>query len=157
MLRFWQETCVEIDRIVQIVELIRKSQSSYVAIENDLSNERTQIREGCSKKKNYPYLSLVMTNPDFRMVRKQRRRSADQRLRFRYTDSTIPLLPKSEIPSLWPSARFMSDLVGNPQDRFSHNKARGNICEMSFQVDLDFFVTDYQIDVVLKFKAFHAR
>ena len=29
--------------------------------------------------------------------------AADQRLCFRYTDSTIPLLPKSEISSLWPS------------------------------------------------------
>ena len=31
-------------------------------------------------------------------------READQRLCFRYTDSTIPLLPKSEIPSLLLSA-----------------------------------------------------
>ena len=31
-------------------------------------------------------------------------READQRLCFRYTDSTIPLLPKSEISSLWPSS-----------------------------------------------------
>ena len=30
-------------------------------------------------------------------------READQRLCFRYTDSTIPLLPKSEISSLSPS------------------------------------------------------
>ena len=30
-------------------------------------------------------------------------READQRLCFRYTDSTISLLPKSEISSLWPS------------------------------------------------------
>ena len=29
-------------------------------------------------------------------------READQRLCFRYSDSTIPLLPKSEISSLWP-------------------------------------------------------
>ena len=29
-------------------------------------------------------------------------READQRLSFRYTDSTIPLLPKSEITSLYP-------------------------------------------------------
>ena len=29
---------------------------------------------------------------------------ADQRLCFRYTDSTIPLLLKSEISSLWPSS-----------------------------------------------------
>ena len=31
-------------------------------------------------------------------------READQRLCFRYTESTIPLLPKSEISSLWPSS-----------------------------------------------------
>ena len=36
-------------------------------------------------------------------------READQRLCFRFTDSTTPLLPKYEIPSL-----------GNPEDRFSH-------------------------------------
>ena len=30
-------------------------------------------------------------------------READQRLSFRYTDSTIPLLPKSEMSSLYPS------------------------------------------------------
>ena len=35
-------------------------------------------------------------------------READQRLCFRYIDSTIPLL---------------SDLVGNPEGRFSHNEA----------------------------------
>ena len=42
----------------------------------------------------------------------------DQRLCFRYKDGTIPLLPKSEIPSLYPSAEFVSDLVGHPKDRF---------------------------------------
>ena len=31
-------------------------------------------------------------------------READQRFCFRYSDSTIPLLPKSEISSLWPSS-----------------------------------------------------
>ena len=31
-------------------------------------------------------------------------READQRLCFRYTDSTIPLLPKSEISKLQPSS-----------------------------------------------------
>ena len=31
-------------------------------------------------------------------------READQRLCFSYTDSTIPLLSKSEISSLWPSS-----------------------------------------------------
>ena len=36
----------------------------------------------------------------FLHMRKQRRRSASRYLCFRYTDSTIPLLPKSEISSL---------------------------------------------------------
>ena len=31
-------------------------------------------------------------------------READQRLCFRYTDSTIPLLPIHKISSLWPSS-----------------------------------------------------
>ena len=55
-------------------------------------------------------------------------READQRLCFRYTDSTSPLLPKSE--NFKPlailcgcAARFVSDLVQNPKDRFSHNEA----------------------------------
>ena len=55
-------------------------------------------------------------------------READQRLCFHYTDRTIPLLPKSEISSLKPSsvttARFVWDLVGNPEDRFSQNEAQ---------------------------------
>ena len=56
-------------------------------------------------------------------------READQRLCFRYTDSTIPLLPKSEI-SVKPltifygcTAWFVSYKVGNPEDRFSYNEA----------------------------------
>ena len=53
---------------------------------------------------------------------------ADQCLCFRYTDSTIPLLPKDENSILlailcgctdW----FVSDLVGNPEDRLSQNEA----------------------------------
>ena len=47
-------------------------------------------------------------------------RTTDQRLCFRYTDSTIPLLRKSKI-SIFSNcvARFVLDLVGNPEDRFS--------------------------------------
>ena len=51
---------------------------------------------------------------------------ADQRLCFRYTDSTIPLLPKYDKPLAilcGCTARFVLDLVGNPEDRFSHNEA----------------------------------
>ena len=52
----------------------------------------------------------------------QGNREADQRLCFSYTDSTIPLLPKSEIlcvvqPGLCQTGR-------NPEDRFSHNEAQ---------------------------------
>ena len=38
-----------------------------------------------------------------------------------YLDSTIPLLPKSEISSC--IAWFVSDLVGKPEDRFPHDAA----------------------------------
>ena len=48
---------------------------------------------------------------------------ADQRLCFLYTDSTIPLLPKSELQASSYPLWLVSDLVGNPEDRFSHNEA----------------------------------
>ena len=57
-------------------------------------------------------------------------READQRLCFRIIDSTITLLPKYDISSLYPSyavvqpGPFVWDLVGNPEDRFSHNEAQ---------------------------------
>ena len=52
----------------------------------------------------------------------------DQRLCFRNTDSAIPLLPKirnfKHLAIFCDCiARFVSDLVGNPKDRFSHNEA----------------------------------
>ena len=55
-------------------------------------------------------------------------READQRLCFRYTDTAIPLLSKSENFKLLAifcgcTARFVSYLVGYPEDRFSHNEA----------------------------------
>ena len=66
-------------------------------------------------------------------------READQRLCFRYIVSTIPLLSKSK--NFKPlailcgcTARFVSDLVGNPEDRFFHNEAHmllgGNISDV---------------------------
>ena len=55
-------------------------------------------------------------------------RTADQRLCFRYIDSPIPLLSKSEISSVFHghTAQFVSDLVGNPEDRFCPDAA--HIC-----------------------------
>ena len=54
--------------------------------------------------------------------------AADQCLCFRYTQSTMPLLPISEISKPLAifygcTARFVSDLVGHPEDGFSHNEA----------------------------------
>ena len=52
------------------------------------------------------YMSLVMRKPDFCICKNKDadqihgNSEADRRLCFRYTDSTIPLLPKSEISSL---------------------------------------------------------
>ena len=48
---------------------------------------------------------------------------ADQRFCFRYTDSTIPLLIKSEILSLEPSCVVVQPGVENPEDRLSQNEA----------------------------------
>ena len=50
--------------------------------------------------------------------------AADQRLCFSYMDSTIPLLSKSEISSNLPSYVTVQPLVGNPENRFSHNEAQ---------------------------------
>ena len=52
--------------------------------------------------------------------------AADQHLCFHYTESTIPLIPKSGFYKPLTifcgcTARFVSDLVGNPKDRFSHD------------------------------------
>ena len=49
--------------------------------------------------------------------------TADQRHCFCYVDSTIPILPKLEINFCGCTARFVSDLVGNPEDRFSCDTA----------------------------------
>ena len=52
------------------------------------------------------YMGLVTRKPDFCICENKEadqlrgKREADQRLCFRYTDNTIPLLAKSEISSL---------------------------------------------------------
>ena len=50
---------------------------------------------------------------------------ADQHLCFHFMDSTIPLLPKSEISSFFCSCtgRFVMDLVGKLEDPFSRVSA----------------------------------
>ena len=55
-------------------------------------------------------MSLVMRKPDFCICKNKDadqlrgNREADHRLSFGYMESTIPLLPKSKISSLWPSS-----------------------------------------------------
>ena len=79
-------------------------------------------------------MSLVVRKPAFCICVKNDadqlhvNREADQRLCFCYINSTIPLLSKSEIFKPLAifcgcAARFESDQVGNPEDRFSHNEA----------------------------------
>ena len=65
-------------------------------------------------------MSLVLRKPAFCICENKDadqlrgNREADQRLCFRYTDSTISHLPKYEISSRC-AAWFVSDLVGNPE------------------------------------------
>ena len=56
-------------------------------------------------------------------------READQRLCFRYIDSTLPLLPKIQSSKTLAifcggTARFVLDLLGNLEDRFSRVEAQ---------------------------------
>ena len=52
--------------------------------------------------------------------------TADQRLCFRYIDSTIPLLLDQKFLAIFCgcTALFVSDLVGNCKDRYSHDAAQ---------------------------------
>ena len=75
----------------------------------------------------------------FCISKKQRRTCTDQRLCLGYTDSAIFLLLISEISSLLPisfgrTARFVSCLVGNPEDRFTRDAAHFKFNSPSFQI-----------------------
>ena len=69
---------------------------------------------------NVQHVSHVMRKSAFCICENK---DADQRLSFRNTDSTIPLLPKPLAIFCGGTSRFVSGLVGNPEDRFSHNEA----------------------------------
>ena len=71
------------------------------------------------------HMSRVVRKPAFCT---RENKDAHQRWGFRYTNSTIPLLHKSRNFKHLDifcgfTARFVSDLVRNPYDRFSHNEA----------------------------------
>ena len=60
--------------------------------------------------------------------------AADQLLCSRYMDSTVPLLSKPLVILCGCTAWFVSDLVGNPEDRFSHNEALIDIKESLYLI-----------------------
>ena len=86
--------------------------------------------------KHHQQLFLYFTNPlkkcftfrprDFAFAQTKTQTSciADERPCFRYIDSTIHLPPKSLAMLYGCTARLVSDLVGNPEDRFSPNAAQ---------------------------------
>ena len=66
-------------------------------------------------------------------------READQRLCFRYTDSTIPVRIFTPLAIFFDcTARCVSDQVGNPEDRFSHNETQCSLnpCQLVYMVML---------------------
>ena len=82
----------------------------------------------------YHHMSHVMRKPAFCICENKDadqllgNREADQRLCFRYIDSTIPLLSKSKVfknLAIFCGCRawFVWDLVGNPEDQFSLDEA----------------------------------
>ena len=89
------------------------------------------------------YMSLVMRKPAFCICENKEADqvpsncAADQRLCFHYTDSNNP--STTLIRTFKPltifcgyTARFVSDLVGSPEDWFSHNEA--HIVKLGFTV-----------------------
>ena len=83
------------------------------------------------------YMSLVMRKPPFCKCENKDadqlcgNHTADQRLCFRYIDtqSLCFLNPNFKPLAIFSdcTARFVSDLVGNPEDRFSHNKTQMSV------------------------------
>ena len=80
------------------------------------------------------HMSRVMRKLDFPLcenkgvdqLRSNSNCEADQHLCFRYTDSTIPplLIPQiSRFKLSSESVQAVSDLVGNPEDQFTHTTA----------------------------------
>ena len=109
---------------------IQKDVISQVLMPEEFQNNFSAVKtkgDGCSSNGNRRYfMSLVLGKTDFRKGKTTAQTSL-RRLCF-YIDSTISLPSKSEISSLLLifsgcTARFVSDLVGHPEDRFSQNDA----------------------------------
>ena len=73
--------------------------------------------------------------------------AADQYLCFHHKDSTIPLVSKEKISNLlaiFCTAKFVSDLIRNPADRFSCHKAFLMNCKsfMSTEMFISYMLSD---------------
>ena len=107
---------------------VSKQTNNCRTITKDIQMENTEMRL-----EHNAHLSLVMRKPAFCICENKDadqlrgNREADQRLVFatRIVQSLYYLNPKFQASShlLWLSVRFMLDLGGNPEDRFSHNEA----------------------------------
>ena len=108
-------------------------------------------------------MSLVLKKPAFCICENKDadqlrgNRETDQRLCFRYTDSTIPLLPKSEISSLQPSSLTVQPGLcrtwsENPEDRFSHNEAHIMTVSRKKLLQQGISNPEFYGDLVYKFK-----
>ena len=83
-----------------------------------------------------PFFEYICENKDADQLRSNP--DADQRLCFRYTDSTIPLLAKSEFQASSHLLLLHSPVcVGpgrKPEDRFSHNEAHiKKVCGLAYK------------------------
>ena len=89
---------------------LKPFQSKKVNLHPAVSLDTYQKDQHTCMTKNKQQLSCDVRKPDFCICENKDAdqlcvdREADQHLCFRYTDSTIPLLPKSEISNLWPSS-----------------------------------------------------
>ena len=72
--------------------------------------------------------------------------AANQRLCFRYTYSTIPLLPMSQAIFCGCIDRFVSDLVGKPEDRFSREAAHLCMPRLFMCGRVRLYICDYRLN-----------
>ena len=105
---------VTVQLICAFVFAYAKSRFSHEAAQMSssfLTDRPVQIVQNQTRLLHYLHLSRVVRKPAFCICENKDadqlrgNREADQRLCFRYTDSTIPVLPQSEISSLLTSSR----------------------------------------------------
>ena len=139
--------------------IVNKTWDKFPFIQENLSGNNGNI----STMHSDLHLSRNVRKPDFCICENKdayqlcSKHKTDQRLCFRYMDSTIPLLPKSEnfeplaIFCDFP-ARFVSDLLGNPKDWFSDVAAHLTVGVSLYRKVLNFWAPKIFAVGYLKFK-----